>query len=500
MDVRSVYSRFVNRLERDGELPSNAHLRVAYSGGPDSTAAVILLRQYQEHRRPDLEVSLGHIHHGLRGDEADEDQRHCESIAETLGLPFTCTRVDVEEHAQRLRKSRQTAARELRELEFQRWGETGIDFVVLGHQADDDAETILGNLVRGAGLRGVRGIPTRRQLPNGPCLLRPLLDLGREELMALLESQDVSHREDSSNRSRAYRRNRIRSELMPLLAEFNPNYRDAIRKLGEDARVAHDWQASCLEQLRPFVEQGADAARVSRSAMLHVGEGIGIIPLFEELWQKLSGRPSGITRPHREAWADLVRDSGPGRSVDLPDRTRAERVADWLILWREPEVTSWSETTTQSLEVPSWGLRVAVSDRPESDCPSAPLPSGPLTFRPCRRGDRIRQEFGHADVNDMLRHRGLPRSLRQQYPVAVTTDPATTTDPANGDLANRDLANRQQVVWVPGLRSAWPQPSSPTAWGTAHVDRSASAAAFLIDCAWHDRGRWLPRTDRPNPL
>jgi tRNA(Ile)-lysidine synthase len=205
--------RFEEFLSSKRLVTPGSHLLLAVSGGIDSMTMVHLFMQIQH--RLQLTFGIVHVNHTLRGDEANGDEEFVRSYAGSLALPFFATRVDTMEHAHRLGMGKQEAARELRYQYFQDVRtRIGADAVATAHTADDNAETVLMNALRGSGIHGLAGIPLRREQGN---VIRPLLFAFRDELERYARESDIAHRHDSSNDSMAYQRNRIRRIIVPML-------------------------------------------------------------------------------------------------------------------------------------------------------------------------------------------------------------------------------------------------------------------------------------------
>jgi tRNA(Ile)-lysidine synthase len=226
-------------LQRHGLEPAGV---VAVSGGPDSVA---LLRAFVELRRaaaPGLLV-IAHLNHGLRGPESDADEAFVRDLHARLlaggasGLDLRCEQINVAELARSEGANLEATARQVRYDWLARVAqETGCHQIATGHTADDQAETVLHRLLRGAGLRGLRGIAPRRPLRPGVEVIRPLLTATRGEVLAYLEAEGQDSRRDSSNFDPAYTRNRIRHELLPHLAlRYNPAVVGVLARLAEQA-------------------------------------------------------------------------------------------------------------------------------------------------------------------------------------------------------------------------------------------------------------------------
>ena len=206
---------------------------VAVSGGADSVA---LLRALLAAGAGPLHVA--HFHHHLRGAEADEDAAFVRQLAGKTGCAFHLGEADVAAAGGNL----EATARRLRYAWLADVAATaGAAWVATGHTADDQAETVLHRLLRGTGLRGLRGIAASAALDGtAACLIRPLLAVTRADVLAFLAELGQPFRIDSSNADPRFTRNRIRAELLPLLATFNPDAAAALNRAAEQASEAFD--------------------------------------------------------------------------------------------------------------------------------------------------------------------------------------------------------------------------------------------------------------------
>jgi tRNA(Ile)-lysidine synthase len=235
---------------------------VAVSGGADSVA---LARALVDLRRPgEGRLVLAHFNHKMRGAESDGDQAFVEELGRGLGLEvvvgarstsysysssssfsFSSSSSFSSSTSTEMTPRPPTSEESLRSLRYQflaeSAGQVGARYVATAHTADDQVETVLANFLRGTGLAGLAGIPRTRQLTDATTLIRPLLDVTRAEVLEYLRQIGQPVREDSSNARADYTRNRIRHELLPLLArEYNPEVRAAILRLSRLAGEADD--------------------------------------------------------------------------------------------------------------------------------------------------------------------------------------------------------------------------------------------------------------------
>jgi tRNA(Ile)-lysidine synthase len=224
-------------------------LGVGVSGGADSVA---LLRALHERKAElGLVLHVAHLHHGLRGAEADGDLEFVRGLAEGLGLQFHEARVETACEAQENGESIEEAARRLRYGWFRGlMAETPMDAIATAHTRDDQAETVLGKFLRGAWTEGLSGIHPVVGLAEGK-IVRPVLGVTRGEVESYLKALGQRWREDSSNRDEAFMRNRIRHELLPVLEGWNPRLREHMAQMAEVAREEEAWWDIELGRVAP---------------------------------------------------------------------------------------------------------------------------------------------------------------------------------------------------------------------------------------------------------
>jgi len=253
---RTVWPPLLHRIVktiRTRELfERGQHLLVAVSGGPDSVALLSLLHRLRASWR--LSLTAVHCNYGLRGAESDGDQVCVESFCRQLEIPLHTRRINMHGRGASL----QATARDLRYAVMEDVAEAcGADRVAVGHTADDQAETVLLWILRGAGLTGLSGMPASR---NG-FIIRPLYETRREDLLNYLRDEGVPFRQDSSNRTSIYLRNRIRQDIMPALQRVMPSAVEGLCRLadicGEDDRYLDGQVAALCEEWVTRLPHGA---------------------------------------------------------------------------------------------------------------------------------------------------------------------------------------------------------------------------------------------------
>ena len=241
------------------------HVLVAVSGGPDSVALLSLLHRLT--RSWQLSLTVAHCNYGLRGVESEDDESFVKAFCLERQLPLVVHRPILIK--QRRRSSLQETARNARyDFLKQLAQEVSADRIAVGHTANDQAETVLMWLLRGAGMSGLAGMPYARQ----DTIIRPFLTATREEIVAYLESEGLTYRRDSSNEKSIYHRNRIRKELLPVMRRLAPA---AVRVLQRQADLLRD-EEECLEHItndlvkRLVRHEVRDVQRIDRLAFIEL--------------------------------------------------------------------------------------------------------------------------------------------------------------------------------------------------------------------------------------
>lgn len=226
-------------IKKHNMLAPGDKVMVGVSGGPDSLALLHYLAEHEEA----LGISLVavHLHHGFRGEEADEDERAAQQYASCWGIPFYSKKVNVPELIRQENLSPQVAARHARYAFFAEVGrEVQATKLALAHHRDDQAETVLLRMLRGAGSEGLSGMwPTRTE--GSLQIIRPFLEVDKEDLIRYCLREDINFREDSSNRSRKYARNEVRLDMIPFLKQYNPHITEALSRLAEWTREEQNY-------------------------------------------------------------------------------------------------------------------------------------------------------------------------------------------------------------------------------------------------------------------
>ena len=411
-------------------------LAVGVSGGADSVALLCAL--HQQSRELGLVLHVAHLHHGLRGAEADADLDFVRSLAERLNLPFHSHHVDtVAEAAARPGKSAESieeAARRLRYALFRNLSsQEQLDAVATAHTFDDQAETVLAKFLRGAWTAGLAGIAPK--LETAGAVLRPLLAVTRSEIEAYLRALDQPWRTDSSNANTAFTRNRIRHELLPLLESFNPQL---CRHLVHMATLARDEEAFWADETARLAAQFTLPGRPVRGGG-RANSGPGTDGLALDI-AALSSQPIALQRrilrhvaaqlgaapdfPATESLRTLALTGRAGHKAELTFGLRAERSHRELRL-TIPSLAGPNESTEarQPVSIPVPGVADAPAYALHLEIGlSGPEPTNftpPATLRPWKPGDRVtlRHSAGPKKVKEVLERLKVSGPQRALWPV-----------------------------------------------------------------------------------
>lgn len=324
-----IYQRVLSAIRRHDLCAPHDCLIVAVSGGADSVALLDLLTNLTD---LPLRLVVAHLNHQLRGAESDADESFVRHLAREYGLECEIDSLDIRQRAKDQRKSLEEAGRDARyaffELLRQRHNAVAI---AVAHHADDQAETLLLRLLRGSGTTGLSAMAPRTQA----CIIRPLLELTRQELRNHLAAQQLTFREDSSNTNRNYLRNRVRHELLPLLQQYNPAISQRLAAtadlLGEEQKLLTHYTDTSFDQL--FVA-GSGWGALPRTGVARNPRGLRL-RLYRKAIETLLGDLRRLEQKHMTLLDQAVLEGSTGNRLNLPRGLAAVLTADHLLLARK---------------------------------------------------------------------------------------------------------------------------------------------------------------------
>ena len=478
-------------IEEQNMIPRNSTGILAVSGGADSMCLLHILHRLST--KMHLSLTVCHVIHGIRGAEAEEDAAFVERTAKELGLACRIYRRDVPAVAAKQGLSLEEAGRNVRYACFRELKkELKADWIALAHQRDDQAETVLFRILRGTGLRGLRGI-----LPvQGDCI-RPLLSVSRAEIEAWMQAQGLPWRTDSTNLDSDYTRNLLRNQVLPELCREYPGMQEHLLLLAKEAEELYDIQEAEVERLRSCCRYvGADGTvgdyeswtssgnllseiripaeafwcasgmsqvaeqeedpKLQRQSAQNAAEQLLEDPgwsaegelLLQEL-ERLTGRRKDITRKHILAVQELLQKE-TGKRVDLPYGIFAERTYEGLRLAATSDRTGRNlssghgDSGGDRTATKGKTLRLKITRRPYISGEEIPVgETRKLVDADCVKdeprlrtmepGDRIMID-GSGSTKPLARFftdRKIPREQRADWPV---------------------VADAEKILWVVGLR------------------------------------------------
>ncbi len=407
--------RVLQRLWSEGD-----HVLAAVSGGADSVALLLLLHEIA--RQGEIRLSCAHLDHGIRGEASRADARFVRALCERLGVPLAAEVADVPGLAALERAGEETVARAVRHAFLHRARALlGADWIALAHHADDQAETVLMHLLRGAGTRGASGMR-----PVEGVFIRPLLDVPKARLLKHLDSVGQAHVTDGTNLEPIGPRNRLRLEVMPALADIYPGAVPALCRHARIAageadlidRLAADWFEARARRLPMGVlippDPGADRALVRRALARQLGCDADAVERALALYA--SGRPGKASLPggweleRTGAGLYLLRGVAPPLPVPLADGAALGGCC--------------------TIRVRA-ALPVPVRDDPYRQALNLAALAG-AELRTRRPGDRFQMLNAPGDrlLSDVLTDRKIDRPIRDFLPL---------------------VAVGSRVLWIPGL-------------------------------------------------
>lgn len=434
-DIVNTVERY---CEQENLLVYGGVVLAALSGGADSVCLLYLLKQLQP--KWGFHLAAAHLHHGLRGDEAEADLAFSREICQMLQIPFYERREDVAAAAKQQKCSVETAGRQLRYAflnetakQFAEETKTGAADIRIAtaHHKNDQAETVLMHLLRGSGVKGLAGIPPKRD-----CVIRPLLCLTREEIETYLAQNKLSYRTDSTNFCSDMTRNKVRLELLPQLAkEYNPEIVDTLCRTAEIMRRQETEQAWIAAS---FYERYVTAVEGENSASVHALREMEPNILYAVLCRMANGV---LQWTHIRAIQNLLAQNQTGSQISLPQNQTARIAYGKLYIGSVDEAQKkifYSIQPGETIELTELGYTAGAAWATEEEqCnPSVhimPYHGEPIQIRGRMPGDTICTGGRTQRIKQMMMDAKIPRHKREQIPIVQVGD---------------------KIVWVYGLRHA----------------------------------------------
>ncbi len=425
-------------IDKYSMLSRGDRVLVCVSGGPDSVCLLEILDSPSE--KYGIELTVCHVDHMMRKEQSRADAEFTREIARDRKLPFFSCRKNVRLHAKRKGCSVEEAGRDIRYEFFKKTAaKQNISKIPLGHNLDDQAETVLLNLMRGSGLAGMSGIPPSRSLgKTGIEVIRPLIESSRAEIEGFLSRKKISFREDLSNKEPVYMRNRLRMELLPCIES---NFEAGIKhKLAKTAGIIREYMdyftLNTADAVKEAVTAGSGASGIKIKHFRELHPAVRRL-LLQEAFNAAAGRETPLSSNHIEQLNMIARSRLPNRRLSLPFGISAWREYGRLIFKKgspgAPAPAAPRELAVPGINpVPELGIKIEFILGGRRGLPRAKAAASmdfdrvrlPVSIRRRMDGDRFSPlgMTGTKKLKDFLMDEKIPLAERDRMPVLVDAD------------------------------------------------------------------------------
>ncbi|HEV2177201.1 MAG TPA: tRNA lysidine(34) synthetase TilS [Terriglobia bacterium] len=432
-----TYTRWVLEMRHAQLFQPGWRVGVAVSGGPDSVLLLDFLHRLAA--EVGLSIAAVHFNHHLRGAESDADEQFVGDLARALGIEFIHAEADTARIARQRHRNLEATARDLRyRFFFSLVNQGRLERMATAHTANDQAETVLLRLVRGAGTRGLGGI---HPVLDGK-IVRPFLNLTRAEVEAEIARRKLRFRVDSSNLDTRFARNKIRQQLLPLIErEYNPGAVRLLKQLADRARDDESFlERASADRAQPWLVREGNEERIPTHALSEFPPALQRRVLRQMIAAACRGphsSPGRVTYDAIEALRRLALQGQSGKRLTLPGGLAARRDFEWLAISFDavaaaPTEYSFAVTLPCEITVPQLGVvfRFQVSEFPDTPATrkaynqaGLALDAGKLSpdllLRNWRAGDRF-QPLGSrrsSKLKELFQERKVPQQQRELWPV-----------------------------------------------------------------------------------
>lgn len=416
-------NKTLQTIRKHNLLQEDMHIIIGLSGGPDSVCLFDILRRLSEEMRWQLHAV--HVNHMLRPGDADEDQRYVENLCKEAGVQCYVFKADCRRIAEEENMTSEEAGRKVRYDAFSKTAMRLYDrgfgipkekiAIALAHNANDQCETILFRILRGSGTDGLAGIPYKRYDDNGIAIVRPILDLSRDEIERYCEERALSPCIDHTNSENLYTRNKIRNMLIPYIEQnFNENITETVNRLGkiaaEDRDFLREEAKKAYEQACCKTEKGLECKYLQR---LHKAIRLRVYTYALEK----TGLVQNITFAHAEAIDSILFSENPSALCELPQGFYAKRQYDKLVFGNnacgeEKKGLDWHMIEMSGETFEEYKKEAEADGRIYGAFSGVGMEE--LRLRTRKEGDMIRLKGGTKKIQDFLVDEKVPKLSRDE--------------------------------------------------------------------------------------
>ncbi|MCL2838330.1 MAG: tRNA lysidine(34) synthetase TilS [Oscillospiraceae bacterium] len=427
-----IVEQIKNTINSYDMLKCGDSVLVGVSGGADSVCLLYVLHDLRDELN--IKLSVAHLNHGLRGADADNDERFVAELCNRLGIKFYSKKVDLLSDNDTV----ESAGRRARYKFFADLKRAHkFDKIATAHHMDDQAETVIMRIMRGTGISGLGGI----QYIRDDGVIRPLLDVSRKEIEEYLRANNIDYRTDSTNSDTEFTRNRIRTELFPYLeASFNPNIKEALCRLvttaGEDGAFLENYARRLYKRLKNPLPQ-SEPICLHISSILMVGKPI-LARLIRIAAEDALGYFPQLENKHIDDILALAGAGKSGSSLDLPHDLRVTVNYDWLTFSKQSEVQMFGAFYLEIepngvYEIKKYGVRITARQIAYADytpekydtfVDADKLAGRKLHLRKRQDGDKmaVYADGRTKKVNDIFTDMKIARHHRDRQLILATND------------------------------------------------------------------------------
>jgi len=450
--------KVLGTIKKYNMLSFNDRVLIGVSGGADSVSLLKILLSLQ--KRYSLSIYIAHLNHMLRGKESDEDANFVENLAQELNIPYQIQSLDLVNIARKRRLTFEEASREYR---YRFYSKTAQKFkankIALGHNADDQVETILMRFLRGSGLEGLLGIPPVRDK-----IIRPLIECTREEVEKYCQKHKLKFRVDSSNQNVKYFRNKIRLKLLPLLSnEYNKNLKDVILHL----QIIIDEVSSILERETKLLFEDVLLSRNQKEIIINLKK-MNLLPLafqrkiIRKSIEIVKGNLYSIDFNHSEKILRLTEHQSGEKEVYLPDNLRIKKSYDQLIIYKK-EV---SKNLPNKISA-SWEYNLSIPGHTKLTTLGIMVNTEILDYKSVEASLQFQKKKSNSEFVELIDYHKIkcPLKLRNRrigdkfYPLKMTGRKRVKeffidnkVSKSHRDLIPILVDNENNIVWIVGMR------------------------------------------------
>ncbi len=434
--VKTIEQKVLKFIKEKTLLEKSDKVLVAFSGGPDSVFLLSVLSKFR--KKLGVEIAACHVNHGLRGTSAKEDEEFCRKFSRKIGIEFHLISKNVKKVSERKGISIEEAGREVRYSEFQKLlKKFNYNKIATAHTADDNAETVLLNLIKGTGLKGISGIPVQRGN-----IVRPVISITKREIVEYLRNNNVKYCLDQTNFDDVFERNFLRNQIIPLLkSRLNNQFVETLFNSSEIFRNYYDFVQEKIEE------------QIKSSTNFNKGELFISLKLVKKLHPALKGEffKTTIERNFliQPVFNDikslnLLVDFQKGKKVNLSNNLVAVKEREGISIRKDDHISQIKLTEAFiGKENLIDGVKITLSTQEKKDVVFSPDKScefisydkvkGPIYVRNWQNGDKFIPlgMKGYKKVSDFLTDCGIAASEKKKQLV---------------------LINKNCIVWLIGLR------------------------------------------------